>query len=102
MSGKEREARDKQAKANVMKNIDGASGEYCNLAAIHHSQTEFVFDFLFRLGDATELVSRVITSPLHAKALVLALEENLGKYEAKFGKIPAPGQSPPGGPGSVH
>jgi hypothetical protein len=31
--------------------------------------------------------SRVITSPRHAKRLLLALEENIRKYEKKFGPI---------------
>ena len=31
--------------------------------------------------------SRVILSPQHAKRLVAALEENVGRYEKNFGEI---------------
>ena len=31
--------------------------------------------------------ARVINSPRHLKRLVLALQDNLQKYEAQFGKI---------------
>ena len=67
-------------------------GEYCNFAAIHHSETEFVFDFMFQLGDSNRLASRVITSPQHAKALLVALEKNISKYESNIGPIAAPGK----------
>ena len=67
-------------------------GEYCNIAAIHHSRTEVVFDFVFRLGDTGRIASRVITNPSHAKALLTALEENIAKYEQKHGPIPPVGR----------
>lgn len=67
-------------------------GAYCNLAAIHHSQSEFVFDFIFVQGNQGQVVSRVITNPQHAKALLTALEENIGKYEAQHGRIAPPTQ----------
>jgi hypothetical protein len=31
--------------------------------------------------------SRVITSPAHAKRLAAALQDNIAKYEARFGEI---------------
>lgn len=62
-------------------------GDYCNVAAIHHAQTEFVFDFFFQLGNQGQLVSRIITNPQHAKAIMSALSENIKKYESRFGTI---------------
>ncbi len=61
--------------------------EYCNVASIVHTENEFVFDFHFQLGNKTNLVSRVITNPKHAKAFLIALEENMEKYESHFGTI---------------
>lgn len=61
--------------------------EYCNVASIVHTENEFVFDFHFQLGNKTKLVSRVITNPKHAKAFLIALEENMEKYESHFGPI---------------
>ncbi len=36
------------------------------------------------------VVSRVITSPQHAKALLRSLAENVARYEETFGPIPEP------------
>ncbi len=62
-------------------------GVYCNLAGFHHTANEFILDFVFAHIDEGELVSRVITSPSHAKAILIALEDNLRKYERKYGEI---------------
>ncbi len=66
-----------------------AGGIYVNLALISHTQTEFVMDFLFLQPQTpkAKVRSRIITSPSHAKRLLLALQDNLKKYEEKFGKI---------------
>ena len=68
-----------------------ARGVYANLALIMHSQTEFLLDFLFLQPQApkTKVLARVISSPIHAKRLARALEDNIRKYEARFGKIEA-------------
>lgn len=66
-------------------------GTYCNMATIHHSQWEFVVDFIFLLGNRGNAVSRIITNPQHAKALLGALAENVQNYENQYGEIsPAP------------
>jgi hypothetical protein len=85
MSKHEHEKKTGEVKIHV--GPDKITGEYCNMAAIHHSRNEFIMDFIFRMGDEGHVVSRVITNPEHAKALLLALEENLGRYEAKFGGL---------------
>ena len=66
-----------------------AQGIYANLALISHSETEMVLDFIFLQPQVpkAKVRSRIITSPSHAKKLLLALEDNLKKYEARFGKI---------------
>ena len=66
-----------------------AQGAYSNLALISHSETEIVLDFIFLQPQVpkAKVRSRIITSPSHAKKLLLALEDNLKKYEARFGKI---------------
>lgn len=80
---------------------DVEKGAYCNLASIHHSAAEFVFDFIFVLGNRGQVVSRVITSPQHAKALLAALDENIKKYEASHGPI-SPAQAPAQNPVIAH
>lgn len=64
-------------------------GQYSNLALITHSATEFIFDFAAVLPGTpqADVASRVIMAPEHAKRLMLALNENVSKYEAQFGPI---------------
>ncbi len=68
---------------------DIAKGVYSNLAIITHSQAEFVIDFASMLpGFAKpEILSRIVMNPENAKKLFLALQDNIGKYEAQFGTI---------------
>ena len=66
-----------------------ANGSYSNLALITHSQTEFIIDFIFvqpQNGKA-KVKNRIITSPLHAKRILQALQDNIAKYEMRFGQI---------------
>lgn len=66
--------------------------EYINLVRIAHSISELVFDFAQILPGATaiQVKSRIVMSPLGAKLLFRALEENLAKYEAAYGEIHIP------------
>ena len=68
-----------------------AQGMYVNLAMIGHSENEIVFDFIFIQPQApkAKVRSRVITSPGHAKRLLAALQDNIARYEARFGPIKA-------------
>ena len=68
-----------------------ARGQYANMALITHSETEVLFDFLFLQPQSpkTKVLSRVISSPVHAKRFLWALQENIAKYEERFGKIDA-------------
>ena len=66
-----------------------ANGKYSNLALITHSQTEFIIDFIFvqpQSGKA-KVQDRIITSPLHAKKFLQALQDNVAKSEVRFGQI---------------
>src|SRR5262249_52471412 len=79
-----------------------ARGIYTNLALISHSETEILLDFLFLQPQApkTKVLARVVSSPIHAKRLLWALQDNIQKYEARFGAISAgdnPGEAKPGG-----
>lgn len=66
-----------------------SQGAYSNLALITHSETELVLDFIFVQPQAAKakVRSRIITSPLHAKKILAALQDNIQKYESRFGKI---------------
>ena len=62
-------------------------GVYSNVMQISHTQEEFILDFFNIVGESGVLSARVILSPSHLKRMIRALEENLKKYEEKFGPI---------------
>ena len=66
-----------------------AQGVYINLAGVAHSESEFIMDFLFIQPNKpkAKLRSRIISSPAHAKRFMLALADNIRKYEERFGVI---------------
>ena len=63
--------------------------EYANFAITTHSPAEFVIDFFRILPGINEakVKSRIIMSPVHIKTLSKALDDNIKKYEQKFGEI---------------
>ncbi|HZA51577.1 MAG TPA: DUF3467 domain-containing protein [Myxococcaceae bacterium] len=68
---------------------DVANGRYVNLALVNHTETEFVFDFIYVQPQQpkAKVLARIITSPRHMKRLVSAMQENLAKYESRFGLV---------------
>ena len=66
-----------------------ARGTYSNLAIITHSHSEFIVDFATMLPGLAkpEIGNRIIMTPEHAKRLLLALQDNIIKYENNFGLI---------------
>ncbi len=73
-----------------------AEGIYSNLAIITHSPAEFVIDFTRIVPGIPKarVLSRIISTPQHAKMLMLALRDNLEKFESRFGEIKIEGQVP--------
>ena len=74
---------------------EGMEPVYANLARISHSPADIVIDFAHILPGETSanIRSRVVMSPLSAKLLLRALNENLARYEASFGEITVPSNS---------
>ncbi|MCS7162120.1 MAG: DUF3467 domain-containing protein [Bacteroidia bacterium] len=90
---------------NVEMAEEVASGIYSNLAIISHTPGEFVIDFLQVLPGLPKarVRARIVLSPYHYKRLLLAMQDNLAKYEGRFGEIVARDEWLPlvglGGPG---
>ena len=88
---------DKAQPQQIQVEIDEATakGCYVNLTLVVHSETEFFFDFLLLQPQSpkTKVLSRIISSPVHAKRFLWALKDNIEKYEARFGPIKA-GENP--------
>ena len=85
-------------KLNINLTPEIAEGVYSNLVIVSHSSSEFVLDFVRMMPGIKQanVKSRVILTPEHAKKLLFALQDNIGKYENQFGKIQLAGTPVPG------
>ena len=79
----------KQHQIKIELDDNVGQGEYVNLAIVTHSPAEFVMDYIRVLPGMTKsnVKSRIIMAPMHAKTLMMALKDNINKYENKFGEI---------------
>src|SRR3954447_1888894 len=68
---------------------DVANGQYVNMALVNHTETEFTLDFIYVQPQQpkAKVRSRIITNPQHMKRLLLALQDNVAKFESKYGTI---------------
>lgn len=80
------EKKDQKQPINILVNPDVQKGVYSNVALIHHTKNEFIMDFLLQFGGEAQLVSRLIVSPDHMKALQKAINRNIEKYENEYSK----------------
>ena len=66
-----------------------ADGQYINMALVNHTETEFTIDFIYVQPQQPKarVRSRIITNPKHMKRLLIAMQDNVTKFEAKFGPI---------------
>ncbi len=73
-----------------------ADGLYANLAIINHSFAEFVMDFVNVMPNIpkAKVKSRIVMTPQHAKRLMLALVDNIKRFEAANGLIKENGAMP--------
>ena len=74
---------------NIELSEEVADGIYSNLAVITHSTSEFVIDFIKIMPGVpkAKVKSRIVLTPQHAKRLLLALNDNVLKFEQTNGKI---------------
>ncbi len=79
----------KSQQLNIELSEEVAQGIYSNLAVITHSSSEFVVDFVRIMPGIPKanVKSRIILTPEHAKRLLMALQDNVKKYEAIHGPI---------------
>ncbi len=79
-----------QKKIEVQLDPNIMMGIFSNVANISHTKEEFILDHLIIQQNPApfgKLVSRIIVTPGHAKRILMALQENIKKYEANFGII---------------
>ena len=82
----------KQGQLQIELPQDVAQGQYANFAIITHSSSDFVLDFARILPGVPKAMvkSRVILAPEHAKRLLMALKDNIVRYENAFSTIQLP------------
>ena len=85
-----------QNQINIELSEEVAEGIYSNLAIISHSHSEFIVDFVRLVPNVpkAKVKSRIILTPQHAKRLMMALADNIKRFEAQFGPIHEP-ETPP-------
>ena len=81
----------KDGQINIELSEEMAQGVYSNLVAINHSPTEFVLDFIQMMPGVpkAKVKSRVVMNPQNAKRLMLALNDNIKRFEQINGPIKA-------------
>ncbi len=64
-------------------------GRYANYFKVGYNAFEFLLDFgqFYPEGKEAQLHTRIITSPIYAKALFETLRESIDRYEQTFGAI---------------
>lgn len=73
-----------------------SEGIYSNFVLIAHSPSEFILDFARMLPGLpkAKVFARIVMTPQHTRLLFSALEENIKKYEDRFGEIKVQGKEP--------
>ena len=83
--------KDKKNPQQIKIEIDEKTGQgdYVNFAVVTHSLAEFILDFIKVLPGVpkSKVKSRIIISPVHAKTFSKALQDNIEKFEKKYGEI---------------
>jgi hypothetical protein len=86
----------KQVKIQIQLDEEVAQGIYANLALVNHTETEFTVDVMYLQPQQprAKVRARIISSPKHTKRLLAALQENVRRYEERFGTIDLSGPNP--------
>ena len=66
-----------------------AEGVYVNFGSVAHNRSEFILDLGRIVPGKTEvkILTRILSTPLHAKQLCRALTQNIEQYEKSYGEI---------------
>ncbi|MCA9063726.1 MAG: DUF3467 domain-containing protein [Planctomycetaceae bacterium] len=72
-----------------------ARGTFSTGAVVLQGQYEFIVDFLLRMQQPQQVAARVVLPPGVVAQFIHALQDNLKKYEERFGPIHMPTVQPP-------
>lgn len=87
-----------QSKVLISGNVGIPEGRYANYFEVGHNAFEFLMDFGQCYSEAPEagLHTRIVTSPVYAKALLGVLQRAVSQYEQHHGRIPGETDEPDG------
>lgn len=96
MADEQKDKKGNPNQINIELSEEVAEGVYANLAMIAHSNSEFVIDFIRLMPGVpkAKVKSRIVVTPEHAKRLLIALQDNINKYEDTFGEIKKTDEAP--------
>ncbi|MDX1388731.1 MAG: DUF3467 domain-containing protein [Acidobacteriota bacterium] len=78
---------DKKREVSIKIPDEVLGGVYANQMMVTHTREEFVLDLINLLPPHGVVNARVIVSPGHLKRMIRALQENLSRYEQRFGVV---------------
>jgi hypothetical protein len=78
-----------QVQIQIQLDEETAQGAYVNMALVNHSETEFTLDMIYVQPQQpkAKVRARLITSPKHMKRLLFAMQEQVNRYEQRYGTI---------------
>ncbi len=75
----------KGGQIKIADNIPG--GEYANALQVKHNNDEIQLTFLNLMNQSGRVSGKIIATPGNFKRMIAAMQDNIKKYEEKFGKI---------------
>src|SRR4051812_38865124 len=81
------ELRHQNLSARVPESV--AAGVFSTGVVVLTSQSEFILDFLVRMARPHQIAARVILPPAVMPSIIAVLNDNIQKFTAAFGPIPA-------------
>ena len=96
MSENQQGTQGKHVRIQIQLDDETAQGMYVNLAMVNHTEAEFTIDVMYLQPQQpkAKVRARIISSPHHTKRLMVALQENVRRYEDRFGPIELTGPNP--------
>lgn len=76
------------AESSERQGNEGAAARYANYFEIGHNAAEFILDFgqAYSSSEERQMHTRIVTSPLYAKALLRLLEKAVKGHERAYGE----------------
>lgn len=69
----------------IVDNVPG--GDYANALQVKHNTDEIQLTFLNIMNQSGRVTGKIITTPGNFKRMISAMQDNVKKYEEKYGEI---------------